>query len=144
MADVFSVAKAVCSAGNWSVSNLELQKIVYLAHMTHLGRTSERLVDTAFEAWDFGPVSPELYHRVKRFGEKPVKDVFFGAGTLSDDVALKSVRETCDQFLGRRASELVAITHWDSGAWAKNYVAGKRGVRIPDTDILSEYAAWIE
>ncbi|RWO77206.1 type II toxin-antitoxin system antitoxin SocA domain-containing protein [Mesorhizobium sp.] len=62
---VLSAAKHLAKQSGWSLSNLELQKILYLAHMFYLGRTGEPLVSGHFEAWDYGPVHPDLYHRVK-------------------------------------------------------------------------------
>jgi len=43
--------------------------------------------------------------------------------------------------IGRRASELVAMTHSENGAWAKHYVPGVRSKVIPDADIIAEYSA---
>ena len=49
--------------------------------------------------------------------------------------------EACDGLFGKKPGELVNITHWRNGAWAKNYVAGKKGTKIPDSDIRDEYTA---
>mgnify|MGYP006283548483 CR=1 FL=1 len=73
---VLSAAKRLAARSGWTLSNLELQKILYLAHMVHLGRTDGApLVHGLFEAWDYGPVHPDLYHRVKIFGSSPVKNI---------------------------------------------------------------------
>ncbi|WP_410207286.1 Panacea domain-containing protein [Bradyrhizobium japonicum] len=53
-----SAARHICARGNWGVTNLALQKILYMAQMVHLGRTGQRLVDAEFQAWDYGPVEP--------------------------------------------------------------------------------------
>lgn len=37
------------------------------------------------------------------------------------------------------ASKLIAITHWEEGAWARNYIPGSRGIVIPQEDIIAEY-----
>lgn len=134
-------AKRVCERGSWQVTNLALQKILYMAQMVHLGRTNERLLAGTFEAWDYGPVLPVVYQRVKLFGDKPIQDVFFSARPISDAGRSAVLEEACQHLLSKRPGELVAMTHWTHGAWAKNYVAGARGIVIPDADIIDEYNA---
>jgi len=138
-----SVCKYICERGRWKVTNLQLQKLIYMAQMLHMGRSDgERLADTGFEAWDYGPVSPALYHKVKMFGNTPVEDVFFEARNFKqDDPRRKILDEVCDGLLQKRPGELVDITHWSEGAWAKHYVPGNRYIPIPDDDIAVEYHA---
>jgi len=138
---VNSAARYVCASGNWGVTNLALQKILYLAHMVHLGRTGQRLIDGDFQAWDYGPVNPGLYKTVSMFGDEPIQDVFFGAPRIYGTPEEETLREACEHLLRKRASELVAMTHSENGAWAKHYGAGVRSKVIPDDDIIAEYAA---
>ncbi|MGU3388536.1 Panacea domain-containing protein [Methylobacterium sp. D53M] len=118
-----------------------MQKLLYLAQMIHMGRNEgERLVDASFEAWDYGPVEPELYGKVRMFGSKPISNVFFEARRFKEDDERRIfLEEICRDLLPKRAGELVEITHWEGGAWAKHYVPGARGVTIPDRDIAREY-----
>lgn len=136
--DVLSAGRRICERSNWTISNLELQKILYLAHMVYMGRTGHRLVDERFEAWDYGPVSPQLYHQVKVFGADPVRDVFHSAPPIPQGDRLATIEEACDALLSRSAGQLVAETHWRDGAWAKNYRPGIRHMGISDDDILEE------
>jgi len=71
-----SACKFICKAGDWRVTNLQLQKILYFSQMCYLGLEHDRLADTAFEAWDYGPVSPKVYRQVRMFGSSPIRDVF--------------------------------------------------------------------
>lgn len=136
---VFDAAKRVCELGHWGVTNLKLQKILYLAQMVHLGRYGRRLVDETFEAWDYGPVSSKLYHRAKVFGSGPVGNLFHGSGPIADRQSEELLVEACTNLLGKSPSELVAMTHAPNGAWAKNYQPDLLGIPIPDCDILDEY-----
>jgi uncharacterized phage-associated protein len=136
----YSAARYVCASGDWGVTNLALQKILYLAHMVHLGRTGQRLIDGEFEAWDYGPVNPDLYRAVRIFGDKPIQNVFFGAPRIFGSPEEETLRDACEHLLKKSPSELVAMTHRQNGAWAKNYVPGIRSVAIPDADIIAEYA----
>lgn len=135
-------AHYVCRTGNWSVTNLALQKILYLLQMVHLGRSGgERLFTGYFEAWDYGPVEPSVYHKVKIFGGKPIQDIFrFNMiKEISDPARLETLADSCPFFLSKKAAELVAMTHSEEGAWAKHYLPGRLGQKIPDIDILQEY-----
>jgi uncharacterized phage-associated protein len=135
-----SVAKFICERGRWKVTNLQLQKLIYMAQMMYMGRNSERLADADFEAWDYGPVEPTLYHKVKMFGSEPIEDVFSRARFFANDDPRRSVLvEVCDNLLRKRPGELVDVTHWTGGAWAKHYVPGTSGIPIPDDDIVLEY-----
>jgi uncharacterized phage-associated protein len=136
-----SVSKYICERGDWKVTNLQLQKVLYIAQMIHMGRTKgERLADAAFEAWDYGPVVPTLYRKVRMFGSSPIQDVFYEARPfLRTDARRALLDEVCKDLLPLRPGELVEITHWDRGAWAQHYEPGIRGIRIPDADIVAEY-----
>lgn len=136
-----SVAKFICESGHWRVTNLQIQKLLYLAQMVYMGQTGgRRLADAAFEAWDFGPVEPSLYRKVRMFGAGPIEDVFFDARPFKDDdERLPVLKDICRDLLRARPGDLVAITHWPEGAWAKNYVPGVRGIPITDADIIDEY-----
>lgn len=137
-----SAARFICARGNWGVTNLALQKLLYMAQMVHLGRTGQRLVDANFQAWDYGPVEPNLYRQVRIFGNKPIQDIFFGAAPLDPSSAeTATLNEACNFLIAKSPGELVAMTHWQNGAWAKHYVPGARSIAIPDADIIAEYNA---
>lgn len=133
-------ARKICEHGSWQVTNLGLQKILYIAQMLFMGEHGgARLVDAEFEAWDYGPVVPEVYRRVRMFGANPIQDVFFGMPLINDGLREMHLHNVATFLAGKKPAELVAITHWKDGAWAKNYRPGARGIPIPDRDILDEY-----
>lgn len=136
-----SVAKYICNKGAWRVTNLQLQKILYMAQMYHMGkRDGARLVEANFEAWDYGPVEPRLYRKVRMFGSGYIPDVFYEARPFKvDDTRRQDLDEVCNALLPKRPGELVDITHWENGAWAKSYVPGLRGIQIPDSAIIAEF-----
>jgi uncharacterized phage-associated protein len=139
---VESAARRICQNGNWQVTNLALQKILYVAHMFFLGRTNGRgLVNARFEAWDYGPVQPDIYRKVAMFGDRPIRDVFYGRNVPVGAAETTTLDEVSSSLIQKSPGELVAITHWKNGAWAKNYRPNARGIIIPDSDILDEYRA---
>lgn len=138
-----SAAKTICVLRDWSVSNLEVQKILYLAHMFHMGvHDGAPLIREPFEAWNYGPVVPELYHRMKPFGSGPVQNVFHWVDLVPMNTPeFESIHDAVEGTKNLRASQLVANTHSTSGAWATVYRPNITGIRIPNSAILNEYRA---
>ncbi|WP_457492163.1 Panacea domain-containing protein [Tardiphaga sp. P5_C7] len=136
-----SAARHICARGNWGVTNLALQKILYMAHMVHLGRTGQRLVEAEFQAWDYGPVEPNLYRQVRMFGNRAIQDIFYFAAPVEGTAEAATLDEACQYLISKSPGELVAMTHWQQGAWARHYVPGARAIPIPDADIIAEYRA---
>lgn len=66
MADIFEVARYFLS--KCSMNHKKLQKLCYYAQAWHLAIKDRPLMNTWFEAWVHGPVSPELYSRYKDWG----------------------------------------------------------------------------
>ena len=52
---------------------MQVQKLVYFGHGWHFAYTNNSLIDERFEAWDYGPVVPTLYHSFKKWGSGPIK-----------------------------------------------------------------------
>ncbi len=50
------------------ISNLKLQKLVYYAQGFTLAVTGKPLFNEEIEAWQHGPVVPDLYHKYKDHG----------------------------------------------------------------------------
>ena len=137
---VSSAARFVCELGDWKVTNLQLQKILYISHMIYMGkRNGERLVDASFEAWDFGPVIPSLYKIAKAYGSKPIRTGFYDAIDISELREGIELNKVCKTLLKTPSWKLVDFTHRVGGAWDKNYIPNMKGIDIPDRDILQEY-----
>ena len=134
------------------LSNLSLNKIVYFAHAWFLALHSRPLVDSPFEAWQHGPVHPQIYRQFKRFGDQPIKgrltridiatgqDIPFEVTLPSDEMAHV---EKMTLFYGTRsASWLIEATHEPGAPWDQIWSAGESrpipGMAIPD-DLTASY-----
>jgi uncharacterized phage-associated protein len=136
---VLSAAKWLARRSGWTLSELELQKILYLAHMFCLGRTGRALVAGSFEAWDYGPIHPDLHRRIKIFGADPVQNIFHGVLDLNDGPEQQIIEEAYASLGQSKPGVLVGATQRRKGAWERNYLPGVRGVVIADDDLLTEY-----
>lgn len=55
------------------ISNLKLQKILYLIQAYSLIQTKRPCFSEDIEAWDFGPVIPDVYRKYKQFGSTDIQ-----------------------------------------------------------------------
>jgi len=133
-----AAAATLAEMSGWALSNLQIQKMLYLAQMFHMGETGEPVFDDDFEAWKLGPVLPNVYQQAKIYGSKPVKSLFTNS-RIEDGSKRKILARTLAELPDHSPWKLVSITHWDGGAWAKHYSDGDRGSMIPKGDILAEY-----
>ncbi len=136
---VDAAARFICEKSGWQMSNIKLQKILYLAHMMHIGRENEPLISGEFQAWDYGPVHPDLYHKVKSFGAKPISEDFFATKEKIEGKHKQTLEDACEHLLEATAAQLVANTHWEGGAWAETYSPKQKNLTIPYESIADEY-----
>lgn len=140
-----SAARTMGDICDWNLTNLTMQKLLYISEMIWVGHNegNDSLVEESFEAWDYGPVLPSVYHRAKAFGDVPVQNVFTLANSWTDS-RREFLNDVTNAFKDFQPFDLVEYTHWPKGAWARNYVAGVRGIVIPRKDIFEEYRARVE
>ena len=135
---VLDAANHFCKESGWTLTQIELQKLLYLAHMVHLGNFCKPLVRGDFEAWEFGPVHPMLYKAVRVYGSRTITRIGSNRHPLQPGTEKTTLDAVYSELGLVSASKLIRITHWTGGAWAKNYT-GDRGVVIPEKDILGEF-----
>ena len=136
-----TAARYLCQKSGWTLSNLELQKLLYLSQVEYAGITGgNSLVQDTFEAWDYGPVIPILYRRLKMYGAQSVRDIFYSAKTIKKNTeSIEALDKVWDEFGHADSGELIELTHWDYGAWSKLYAPGIKSIRISIGDIFEEY-----
>lgn len=101
-----------------NVSNLKLQKLLYYAQGFHLALYEKPLFDDAIQAWQHGPVVPDLYHLFKRYGAGaiPPPENFDKSRYTSEVTSLlDEVFEVYGQF---SALKLRSMTH-DEPPWSQ-------------------------
>jgi len=140
-----------------SLSPMKLQKLVFYAHGWSLGLMGTPLISNQVEAWDWGPVIPELYHEFKRYGNGPITDC--SRTFVLRDRKMVSVVPTLNEYPDSREREnaqriieriwslygssspakLSNSTHAAGTPWAQVYEPGKRHIVIPDLMIKSYF-----
>lgn len=135
-------AKFLCERSNGELTQLKLHKTLYIAHLLYLGEHNEPLINESFQAWAYGPVVKELYNKLKFLGSSPIPCEYFDSTRDIDEQGkeAKLLTEVIDKVKNIPASRLVAITHREEGAWAKNYSQYNWNKQISNEDILKEYS----
>ena len=122
------------------LTNMQLQKLVFLAHGYALGLTGLSMYHNNTHAWQWGPVIPRLYKALQKFGSGRVTGpiaVDDPSESLDETqtVVLKGVLEVYKKFSGAQLSD---ITHRPGSPWSKTWETDKFGV-IPIDDIRDYY-----
>ena len=119
------------------VSNLRLQKLLYFVQAYFLCTMAQPCFDSVIEAWDFGPVVPEIYHEYKIYGSSciPAPQIFDLHHFRSDDLA--RIDTMLDQCASQTTNRLVTITHAQD-PWRDAY-QNPFGNRITNDAIIRYY-----
>ena len=139
------VARKVVAATNVlfgdSITNLKLQKLLYFLQGYFVVKTGKPLFTEDIQAWEFGPVVPEVYKEYRIFGSSalPVenREVVL---RLSEDEE-KLFGEVYKEYNRYSASDLVEMTH-NQTPWIEHYNAASKNEVIPLNEIQS-YFWWL-
>jgi uncharacterized phage-associated protein len=136
------------------LTQMQLQKLVYIANGWNLAINGEPLVGEDIEAWDNGPVFRELWGYLTRFGSAPVtslispatKKDFFGRERSAEPFQAElshSEREVIEHVWRRYgrygAFKLSGLTHQPGTPWYKAYFGIGRNARLDPDDIHQHY-----
>ena len=150
--DPRSVVNAMIAIGNRIgvvLPNVSIQKLLYFAHASFLVQNKRPLVQGVFEAWDYGPVCPPVYHALKKHGREPVKEPirkvnpFTGeisdVDPLQDAEALFHLEHVLRTMGHLSPGQLIELSHAPEGAWADVWNKSKTGPTIGNRidDILT-------
>lgn len=133
----------LASSEKRSVTPLELMKLTYLAHGWSLGLRNKPLVADTAEAWQYGPVYPELYHALKHYRASPVQEVpgsvyEWRDNDLSDEDR-SFVKAVFEAYKGFNGVQLSSLTHQPGTPWQDAWDRRGRNTAISNDAILSHY-----
>lgn len=149
---------SLAEANGAHLTLMKLLKLVYFAHGWHLAIADEPLIGEKVEAWQFGPVVPDVYHGFKRHGASPIKEPFkeidLDCWGRDKKIVWTAPRIECSEFLTAffrmlwtvygpmSAYQLSALTHKADTPWHYIWHEGggslQKGTDIPD-ELIKEY-----
>lgn len=145
MYKVMDVARYIINYSNehqQMITNLKLQKILYFVQADFLVNKDEPCFEESIEAWDFGPVVPDVYHEYKKYGSRAlpsIKEYIDFRGNIWDSkvrnydkniICVKDremINEMVDSCSEYSAGALVEITH-NQAPWLEAYRSGWNNV----------------
>lgn len=143
MYDVQDVAEYVITyseAKDYGISNLKLQKILYLIQAYSLIHTKKPCFSEDIEAWDFGPVIPEVYRKYKQFGSTDIQIRYRSLEEMQkgfEKEDRKRIEEVVDRFADFSAADLTILTQ-NQAPW--NEAFGRKEKVIRCEDILEYFS----
>ncbi len=123
-----------------SIDNLKLNKILYYAQGWSLIKNKTRLFEDDIQAWDYGPVIPDVYHTYKCCGKGPIvepEDSFDESRLSGEELELLiNVYMNYGKYTGWALKDM---THANGSPWSQVYEKGMN--RIIPLDIIEKYFA---
>jgi uncharacterized phage-associated protein len=105
------------------ISNLKLQKLLYFIQKTNYSVYHEPFFEDVIEAWQYGPVVPNIYHHFKEYGRHDI-DIFKISDFIKDKELLSArqigiIDFVWDAYYQYSGGALIDISHQDQ-CWIDN------------------------
>ena len=147
------IANFFLSKKNHKISNLALNKLVYITEGFSLAKHRKDLFAEDIEAWTYGPVIPSLYHEFKFYGSNPIKsfsNVFFEGSkkkypTINkNDKDLQNILDIVwGCYYSKEGGDFIELTHKEGTPWSSVYKKDHKGIIIPKTIIEIYYKGFL-
>lgn len=143
-----------------TITQMQLQKLVYIAHGWNLAINDDSLVAEQPEAWTYGPVYRDLYDHTKFFGKSPIgreirpadRDMakfFLGDDDNSDqpyraplsDRERAVIENVWKRYGALSAIRLSELTHQRGTPWFQTFTTRGRNTAIENELIKPHYDA---
>lgn len=121
-----------CGQKGYFISNLKLQKILYFVQAEFLVATGMPCFMEEIEAWDFGPVVPQVYRQYKIFGSANIPTFIISGQMLLNDGLINRMVDECAKYT---PSQLAEITR-NQTPWIE---ANKMERRVIYKDTIENY-----
>jgi len=139
MCDAIELAKYIvskCIDDDKPISNLQLQKILFYIQKDFIKRGKLAFPDD-IEAWQFGPVVPDVYYHYCGHGATPIFYKYEETNVeLNDKNRIDSIIEDKREL---NPWEMVQETHKSGGAWDIIYKDGQGNRNIIPTDLIKRF-----
>jgi uncharacterized phage-associated protein len=122
------------------IDTMKLLKLTYIAHGYYLGFYSKSLIENDVQAWKYGPVIPELYHVIKRFGNGRVDADLINLYSENKLVEKDKdfVKLIWNAYKKNNGLQLSSKTHEKDTPWDQVYETGVTN-KVIDNTIIEDY-----
>lgn len=125
-----------------AITNLKMQKLVYIAHGYTLAIIDKPLINKEIKAWNFGPVIPDLYEKLRQYGREHIQEQIPNNPPIDDIVPEKKIiKLVWEKYKDHSAGQLTGITHLPNTPWDQVWRKSEFAV-IPDSITKQYYATF--
>jgi uncharacterized phage-associated protein len=128
------------------IDPLQMQKLLYLAEGWSLAVNGTSLFSENIEAWDNGPVVPDIYFALRGYGARPIVTKLVdlddsgelveasGSFTANEQAVIETVWSSYQNWTG---PQLIRLTHEERSPWHTAYYNNRneRNMRINRLDM---------
>ncbi len=122
---------------NNDMTPMKLLKLVYIAHGWMLGLYGKPLISEDVEAWQYGPVIPELYREIKSYRDKPVEILSIETGTNLSNEESDIINQVFNKYSKLNGFKLSDITHTKETPW--HIIWNKTPYGTIPNDLIRDY-----
>ena len=138
----------VAEGNSQTMTNLKLQKLVYIAHGYMLAMKDRRLINEAPQAWKYGPVIHSVYKRFRAYEDRKIDCEIPDVSNLIDGDAKFVIEGVMRLYGNDTAIQLVNLTHepetpWDE-VWNKQGGSDQLFAEISDGIIKKHFKKAID
>ncbi|EPB6106265.1 TPA: SocA family protein [Yersinia enterocolitica] len=131
----------LAAANGTPITQMQAQKLTYIAHGISLGHRDAALLSDPVCAWRYGPVLPSLYHLLKNYGASKISSPVPTQGLsisepMLDDYANSLIKTVFDTYGKYSAEVLSEFTHRAGTPWQQTMSAGNT---IISDHVINDY-----
>jgi uncharacterized phage-associated protein len=134
---------ALARGNGRSLTNMQLQKLVYIAHGYHLAIFNDALINERPRAWQFGPVFPKLYKKLSRYGPGFVTADVEAPDKVCETTMSALISKVWGAYGDMTGGRLSAMTHREGSPWSQTWEL-EQYAAIPEDTIRDHYKALID
>ena len=130
---------------NRPVTPMQVLKLAYYCHSWTLGLYHRPLLKQPIEAWRYGPVVPEIYYSLRRYGAEPIgREIELDSLGVEDfeydDAERDLMDQVCNKYGHLTGIQLSAMTHAPGTPWDRVWKQFGQNAVIPDSMIEQFYS----
>lgn len=125
------------------LTHMQLQKLVYISQGFALADLGRPMYFNQTEAWEYGPVIPDLYHDLKQWGRMQVRQpIEVGDAVADGSKEAEIIKAVFRAYGDKDGMALSGFTHRSETPWA---IARREEKDIISNDLIRrKYSEWLK